>query len=220
MGSRSASACRAYASSRLRSVSRACATVRCASDGESRAAISSRPPDVCHAFTIKPAIFATLGAKIAGVPRSRGHHHRAGICVHVGWWITACLGEFLYRMALRHAQVVFFQNSQDRQLFVDRRLVMRIRRNWWLVRESTPSLSNRPVPSVSGSAPVFLMIGRLLRDKGVLEYLAAARFCGQAALAARACFSAGRIRATRADSRRPNNPALRLAAYRIASRSG
>lgn len=133
-------------------------------------------PDVVHAFTIKPAIFATLAAAIAQVPV------RVVTITGLGYAFTSAGGvlrravEFLYRVALRRAHVVFFQNPIDRDLFVDRGLIAPEKTQ--LVAGSgvdVRSFAPMQLPSASGTTPNFLMIGRLLRDKGVLEYQAAAQ---------------------------------------------
>jgi glycosyltransferase involved in cell wall biosynthesis len=81
---------------------------------------------------------------------------------------------FLYRIALAGACLVFFQNPDDQRLF----------RRRGLLRASTPSVVvagsgvdiavYAATPPLTGS-PVFLMIGRLMGDKGVREYAQAAR---------------------------------------------
>jgi len=132
--------------------------------------------DVCHAFTIKPAIFATLAARMARVPV------RVVTITGLGYAFTSATGmlrrlvEWLYRCALAQAHVVFFQNPEDRRLFVERGLVTASKTE--LVSGSgvdTRRFAPVPLPCSSGTAPVFLMIARLLRDKGVLEYCAAAK---------------------------------------------
>jgi glycosyltransferase involved in cell wall biosynthesis len=83
--------------------------------------------------------------------------------------------ELLYRVALKRAHVVFFQNSEDRRIFLDRRLVSSDKAR--LIAGSgvdVERFSPVPLPATQGHPPTFLMIGRLLRDKGVLEYQAAA----------------------------------------------
>jgi glycosyltransferase involved in cell wall biosynthesis len=88
--------------------------------------------------------------------------------------------ETLYRVALRRAQVVFFQNPEDRQIFLTRGLVDSAKAR--LVAGSgvdTERFSPAPLPSASGKPPTFLMIARLLKDKGVLEYQAAAALLRQ-----------------------------------------
>ena len=132
--------------------------------------------DVCHAFTIKPAIFATLAARMAQVPV------RVVTITGLGYAFTSATGvlrrlvEWLYRCALGQAHIVFFQNPEDRRLFVERGLVSEGKTE--LVPGSGVDARRFvpvPLPCASGGAPVFLMIARLLRDKGVLEYCAAAR---------------------------------------------
>jgi glycosyltransferase involved in cell wall biosynthesis len=132
-------------------------------------------PDVVHSFTIKPAIFATLAAAIAHVPV------RVVTITGLGYAFTSASNvlrrvvEFLYRVALRRAHVVFFQNPLDRDLFVERGIVAPEKAE--LVAGSGVDIlrfNPVPLPSASGRTPTFLMIGRLLRDKGVLEYRASA----------------------------------------------
>ena len=72
--------------------------------------------------------------------------------------------------------MVFFQNEDDRDLFLERRLVNE--RQARLLPGSGIDLTRfvgRPMPD-NGEVPVFLMIARLLRDKGVFEYVDAARW--------------------------------------------
>jgi glycosyltransferase involved in cell wall biosynthesis len=79
----------------------------------------------------------------------------------------------LYRAGFRRASVVFFQNVEDRQLFVGRRIVRPDQAR--VLPGSGVDLERfRPAPLAAG-APVFLFIGRLLRDKGVIEFVEAAR---------------------------------------------
>lgn len=141
-----------------------------------RRAFRTFRPDVVHAFTIKPAIFATLAAALAGVPV------RVVTVTGLGYAFTSAGGllrglvEFLYRRSLGSAHRVFFQNSTDLRLFVERRLVDPAKAR--LVAGSGVDLrkfSPVPLPSSAQAPLVFLMIGRLLRDKGVLEYLDAAQ---------------------------------------------
>jgi len=137
-------------------------------------------PDVMHAFTIKPAIYATLAAAWAGVPK------RIVTVTGLGHAFTTASGfvrrvtEFLYRRALARAQVVFFQNADDRELFVARRIVdPAIAR---LVPGSGIDLARfapAPLPGTAAGGIRFLMIARLLEEKGVREYLAAAEVAKQ-----------------------------------------
>ena len=82
----------------------------------------------------------------------------------------------LYRLTLRHGRRVFFQNATDLQTFVERGLVPSARAGLLPgsgvdLRRFTP----RSLPSAPGQGPVFLLIARMLWDKGVGEFVDAAR---------------------------------------------
>jgi len=86
------------------------------------------------------------------------------------------IAKVIYRLTFRHARHVFFQNLDDQALFVDAGLVRRER------SERIPGsgvdllrFAPTPVPSRPVHAPVFLLVARLMWDKGVREYVEAAR---------------------------------------------
>lgn len=82
----------------------------------------------------------------------------------------------LYRHTVARTAWVFFQNEDDRRLFVERGYVPQHRTS--RLPGSGVDLnafSPAPLPSVEPGACVFLMVARLLWDKGVREYVEAAR---------------------------------------------
>jgi len=80
----------------------------------------------------------------------------------------------LYAVALRGAHVVFFQNGDDRSLFQSLGLLGRGTRVVMINGSGVDLTSFVPAPMPDGPI-TFLMIGRLIRDKGVYEYVEAAR---------------------------------------------
>jgi glycosyltransferase involved in cell wall biosynthesis len=130
-------------------------------------------PDVVLGFTIKPNIYGALAAKSAGVPfvpnvTGLGTAFLSGGALEY-------VAVTLYRRAFRRLPVVFFQNSDDRALFLGRGMVRAAQ------ARSLPGsgidlarFAATPQPGAE-EGMVFLMIARLLRDKGVLEYVEAAR---------------------------------------------
>ncbi len=134
-------------------------------------------PSVVHAFTIKPAIFGTVAAWICRVPV------RVVTITGLGYSFTSAapwlrsIVEGLYRFALARASFVYFQNETDRDLFVRSGLV-RHAVPTGIVRGSGVDLERfypTPLPAIHDRKPVrFLMVGRLIREKGVLEFVAAA----------------------------------------------
>ena len=122
-------------------------------------------------FTIKPNIYGSLAAAslgIAALPNVSGlgtAFIRQGALQQV---VTR-----LYRLAFQRAPVVFFQNEEDKGLFVDRRIIGPAQAR--VLPGSGVDLERfSPAPPPAGP-PTFLFIARLLRDKGVAEFVEAAR---------------------------------------------
>lgn len=90
-------------------------------------------------------------------------------------WVTLVV-KLLYRLTLGKAQKVFFQNLDDMAIFVKAGLVPAHRCE--RLPGSGVDLSKftlAPCPERASDAPVFLLVARLLWDKGVGEFVAAAR---------------------------------------------
>jgi glycosyltransferase involved in cell wall biosynthesis len=135
-------------------------------------------PDIVHHFTIKPVIYGSIAARLAGVPCIVNTVTGLGFVFmeeRVAW--LRRLVEWQYRAALACAHFTFFQNPDDRALFLTRRLV-KPHRVGMLPGSGvdctffTPGYSP---PGPSASPPSFLMVARLLREKGVYEFVEAAR---------------------------------------------
>lgn len=128
-------------------------------------------PDVILSWTIKNNIFGAMAARRAGLPFIPNISGLGTAFLSGG--ALQRLAEALYRRAFRDLDTVFFQNAEDRDLFVGRRLVQPGQAR--VLPGSGIDLGHfAPAPEPDGP-PVFLMIARLLRDKGVVEYAEAAR---------------------------------------------
>jgi glycosyltransferase involved in cell wall biosynthesis len=142
-----------------------------------RAVLTGIEPDVVLAYAIKPVIWSGLALRSM---RSRTRFFAMitglGLAFRTGGVRQAMLTRLvtlLYRTALVRAETVIFHNPDDRDVFVDRRLVDASR--CAVVGGSGVNVS-RFTPSPLPPGPlVFLMIARLLGGKGVREYAAAAR---------------------------------------------
>lgn len=129
-------------------------------------------PDVILSYTIKNNIFASLAARgrpWAVLPNVTG----LGTAFLSGGLLER-LSRYLYRIAFAKLPVVFFQNAEDQTLFLQRGLVDE--QHARLLCGSGINLARfSPTPLPKANAPVFLMIGRLLEQKGIYEYVEAAR---------------------------------------------
>lgn len=122
-------------------------------------------------YTIKPNIYGSFAAASLGIPALPNVSGLGTAFIRGG--PLQMIVTRLYRAGFRRAPVVFFQNEEDRQLFVDRRIV-RPGQTRVLPGSGVDLQRFRPAP-LAGGPPVFLFIGRLLRDKGVVEFVEAAR---------------------------------------------
>ncbi len=134
-------------------------------------------PEIVHHFTIKPVIYGSIAAKCAGVPRI------VNTITGLGFVFTDCaspwlrkLVELQYKTALMCSHFTFFQNEDDRTLFTKQKLVKHDKTG--LVPGSGVN-TEKFAPTYDGEAitdhpVVFLMVARLLRDKGVYEFVEAA----------------------------------------------
>lgn len=134
-------------------------------------------PAMVLGYTIKPVIWGSLAAWIAGVPR------RYAMITGLGYafsddaggkrGLVQGLARSLYRAALTRVHRVFFQNPDDLALFRSMAIIAP-EQPATVVNGSGVDLTRFP-PQPLTSAPLrFLMIARLLGDKGVREYAAAA----------------------------------------------
>jgi len=137
-------------------------------------------PGIVLSYTIKPVIYGTLAAWLAGVPQRFALITGLGYAFQGGKQRSRLqvLVQRLYGIALARAHLVFFQNPDDLTLFRERG-VLQPHTQVCVVNGSgvdVASFAVRPLPAVALMGAVrFLCIGRLLGDKGVREYAQAAR---------------------------------------------
>jgi glycosyltransferase involved in cell wall biosynthesis len=131
-------------------------------------------PDVVLGYTIKPNVYASLAARWAGGVKVVNNIAGLGATFIQPTWVTPVVKR-LYRLALNRSSTVFFQNEDDRELFVDQGLVAR--GNTQLLPGSGVDLQRyAPAdPRAADGRFRFLMVSRLLWDKGVGELVEAAR---------------------------------------------
>ena len=132
---------------------------------------SLRPEYTLH-FTVKPNIYGTLAASLLGIKAINTVSGLGTVFLKEG--VVSQIAQLLYRFTFRLPYRVFFHNQDDYQLFVDRGLVSPKRAS--VVPGSGVNVQ-RFSPEVSEVSGVFtfLVIARLLYDKGIVEYAEAAR---------------------------------------------
>lgn len=134
---------------------------------------SAEKPDIILSYTIKNNIFGAMAAKAFNIPFIPNVTGLGTAFLSDG--VLQRVAEGLYRHAFKKLPAIFFQNKDDRDLFIDRRLVKSTQAR--LLPGSGIDLKRFSATQYRSetTAPIFLMIARLLRDKGVLEFVEAAR---------------------------------------------
>lgn len=125
-------------------------------------------------YTIKPNVYGSLACHALGIPVINNVSGLGTAFIRENW-LTQVVKHF-YRTAFDRSHRVFFQNDEDRQLFIAKRLVDQSRTR--LVPGSGIDLQKfqpQPPRATKCDAVRFLLIARLLLDKGIGEYVEAAR---------------------------------------------
>jgi glycosyltransferase involved in cell wall biosynthesis len=125
-------------------------------------------------FTIKPNIYGSMAAAALGIPAIPNVSGLGTAFIRPG--VLQSIVTALYRLGFSKAPAVFFQNDEDRSLFVGRRIVRAKQSR--VLPGSGVDLSRFAPAAPNEGPPVFLLVARLLRDKGVIEFVQAARSLG------------------------------------------
>jgi len=126
-------------------------------------------PDIILHYTIKPNIYGTLAASFLDIPVI---NNISGLgTVFLNDTFSSKIARSLYRFSLNHSKKVFFQNCFDLELFVRKGIV----KNEKVERIPGSGIDTQKFyaqPSNSKKV-TFLLIARLIKDKGILEYIEA-----------------------------------------------
>ncbi len=129
-------------------------------------------PDIILHYTIKPNVYGALAASFLKIPVVNN------VCglgtVFLKNDILSAFAMFLYRISFRFPKKVFFQNPDDLKLFLDKKLVPAGTVD--LLPGSGIDLDRfKPAIFQRNQKFTFLLISRLITDKGILEYIGAVR---------------------------------------------
>ncbi len=142
-------------------------------------------PDVYLGYTVKPNVYGSMAANLCGIPVIN-NIAGLGTVFSRNDWLTRLVRR-LYALALSRSAKVFFQNEDDRAQFVGGGLV-----NAKITDRLPGSGINlhqfEMAPLPPADAPVrFLLIARMLWEKGVGEYVEAARQLSRLGLKVECC---------------------------------
>jgi len=131
-------------------------------------------PDVCLTFSIRPAIWGNMVTRLLKIPTITNITGTGPLFISESFVYRVARG--MYRYVLHKTKKVFFQNYDDMNLFIKRKFVTS------QVAERIPGSGVdfekfKPIPfeKKKDDPFVFIFIGRLIKDKGIFEYIEAAR---------------------------------------------
>lgn len=137
-------------------------------------ALKKLNPDICLTFSVRPAIFGNFITRYLSVPTITNITGVGPLFVSKN--PAYRLARFIYQFTLVKTKKVFFQNFDDLNLFVENKFVkkeiaQRIPGSGVDYEKFSPLIKNEnKQPNF-----VFLFIGRLIKDKGIFEFVEAAR---------------------------------------------
>ncbi|MBG9544830.1 hypothetical protein ABE29_19295 [Cytobacillus firmus] len=137
--------------------------------------LAAEKPDLIFSYTIKPVIYGSLAAQSVGIKRvypmvtGLGRVYAStGLKAKVLRFITG----ILYKQAFKGSNKVIFQNSDDLKHLVGLRYLPKEK----AIRVNGSGVNmERFSPNALPKKPIFLMIARVIREKGIFEYAEAAR---------------------------------------------
>jgi len=129
-------------------------------------------PDIILHYTIKPNVYGTLAAAMLRIPVVNN------VCglgtAFLKRNLVSLFAIILYKISFRFADKVFFQNPEDLKLFLNKKLVPS--RAVDILPGSGIDLNRfKPVSFKRNKKFTFLLISRLITDKGILEYIEAVK---------------------------------------------
>lgn len=136
-------------------------------------------PDVVLPYTMKPVIYGGIAARLAGVPKTHALMTGLGFIfsddnMSVRKALIRKISVILYRIALRNAEKLFIYNSADMHDIERHRMAGR-GSELIPVDGSGVDLDLYPQSPVPDGPARFLLVSRLLGDKGIREFVEASR---------------------------------------------
>ena len=133
--------------------------------------------DICLTFTMRPAIWGNMVCRVLKIPVITNITGIGPLAESDS--IAYKVARSLYRTALKKTKVVFFQNTDDLELFKSKKFIKNSQAN--IIPGSGVDVEFfSPLDKKNTDEKfVFLFISRLIKDKGILEYVAAAEYIKQ-----------------------------------------
>lgn len=128
-------------------------------------------PDMVVTYSIKPNIYMGTACKAKGIPYVTNVQ---GLGTAFEKPVLSSVVSVMYRSALRKAKTVFFENEENAQFFLNKKIISH--RQVSVLPGAGINLDEYPcVPMGDDGVCSFLFVGRIMKEKGVDEFFSAAR---------------------------------------------
>ena len=128
-------------------------------------------PDVVLSFTIKANIYSSIAGKLASVPTVCNVSGLGTVFLVTG--VAGRIAMLLYKVAFRFSSFIFFQNDEDKALFTSH-IQINDSKTDTLPGSGIDLEKFRPLKFRDDNITRFVMISRVIIEKGVREYAQAA----------------------------------------------
>lgn len=140
--------------------------------------ISVNKIDLLFPYTVKPVIYGSIAASLNKIPV-------VSLITGLGFAFTGLtrkarnlqkLNEFLYKLSIRKNKRIVFQNHDDYQLFLDRKIISK-KHKVGIVSGSGVNLEQFKTRVNENSTDVisFIIVARLIKEKGIAVFINAAQ---------------------------------------------
>ena len=140
-----------------------------------KAVMANVRPELVFAYTIKPVIYGSLAAKSCGIKKIYSMVTGLGrvyASESLKTKAVRVITKFLYKAAFKACDKVIFQNTDDVNEFVSGHYLPE---NKCVVVNGSGVNMNRFYRTDLPDKPVFLMVSRIIKEKGVLDFAKAAQ---------------------------------------------
>ncbi len=143
-------------------------------------------PDVLLHYTVKPNIYGTLAASLLRIPMINNVCGLGTVFLKSG--LVSLIATSMYKIAFRFPNKVFFQNEDDLNLFTRKKLIKQqitdlIPGSGIDLNKFSPLIFPKEIDNEKPFT--FLVISRLIYDKGIMEYIEAIRILREKGVNAR-----------------------------------
>lgn len=136
-----------------------------------RRLLEQEKPELVITYSIKPNIYGGLACRLAGIPYCANVQGLGTAFQRRG---LAALVTSLYRVALKRAHTVFFENQSNAEAFLQRRILPK--KQTTVLKGAGIDLQQYTYQQYPENEPFrFLYLGRIMREKGMDELFAAVK---------------------------------------------